>query len=72
MKPCANQDLVGRPIWGTCYSANRKNEHLATKDSCQYLGVYVNHCLNWTHYITIMANHASSTIHRISILRNLV
>jgi len=38
----------------------------------RYLGIFIHHCFDWTHHMTIMANQAHSTVRALSILGNSV
>jgi hypothetical protein len=56
-------NLTGTRILGTCYTdPNLGPSHITTVTHLRYLGVYIDHRLDWMHHITIMANRAWSNI----------
>jgi hypothetical protein len=58
-----NPNLIGSPIQGARYTIpTGPTYHVSTVKSLRYLGVYLDHRLDWTRHVTIMANHARSTI----------
>jgi hypothetical protein len=68
---CANPNLTGANILGTRYTdPNLGPNHITTVSHLRYLGVYIDHRLDWTRHITIMANRARSNIQGVSILGN--
>jgi hypothetical protein len=67
-KTQGNPDLIGAPVKGARYGAN----HISTIHSLRYLGVYLDHHLDWTRHVTIMATRARSTIQGINLLGNSV
>jgi len=67
----ANPKFVGPPIHGARYTLpTGAAYHVSTIKSLRYLGVWLNHRLDWTHHITIMANRARLTIRGVSLLGN--
>jgi hypothetical protein len=68
---CTNPKFVGPPIYGARYTLPIGDTyHVSTVKSLRYLGVYLDHRLDWTHHVTIMANHTRSTIRGVSLLGN--
>jgi hypothetical protein len=66
-----NPKFVGPPIHGAQYTLlTGGTYHVSTVKSLQYLGIYLDHQLDWNHHVTIMANHARSTIRGVSLLGN--
>jgi hypothetical protein len=69
----ANPKFIGLPIHGARYTLPTGDTyHISTVKSLRYLGVYLDHRLDWTHHVTIMANRARSTIRGVSLLGNSV
>jgi hypothetical protein len=67
----ANPNLTGADIMGARYTdPNLGPNHITTVSHLLYLGVYIDHRLNWTRHITIMANRTCSNIRGINILGN--
>jgi hypothetical protein len=66
-------NLTGARVLGAHYTdPNLGPSRITTVTHLRYLGVYINHCLDWMHHITIMANRARSNIRGVSLLGNLV
>jgi hypothetical protein len=69
----ANPNLTGADVLGARHTdPNLGPNHVTTVSHLQYLGVYIDHHLNWTRHVTIMANRACSNIRGINILGNSV
>jgi hypothetical protein len=69
----ANPNLVGANVLGARYTdPNLSPNHITTVSHLRYLGVYIDHHLDWTRHITIMANRTRSNIWGINILSNSV
>jgi hypothetical protein len=69
----ANLKFIGPPIHGARYTLlTGDSYHVSTVKTLQYLGVYLDHRLDWTHHVTIMANRARSTIQGVNLLGNSV
>jgi hypothetical protein len=70
-KTCKCANLLGGEITEAWYlnSALGPNTIKTTK-SLKYLGIYINHCLQWTKHVEIMTNHGKSNIRGINILGN--
>jgi hypothetical protein len=67
----ANPKFVSPPVHGARYTLPTGNTYqVSTVKTLQYLGVYLNHHLDWTHHVTIMANCAQSTIRGVNLLGN--
>jgi hypothetical protein len=73
VRKCNNLNLIGSPIQGARYTIpTGPTYHVSTVKSLWYLGVYLDHRLDWTRHVTIMANRARSTIRGVSLLGNSV
>ena len=69
----ANPNLIGAEVLGARNTnPNLGPNHITTVSHLRYLGVYIDHRLDWTRHITIMANRACSNIWGVSILGNSV
>jgi len=69
----ANPNLIGTKVLGARYTdPNLGPNHITTVSHLQYLGVYIDHRLDWTRHVTIMANRTHSNIWGVSILGNSV
>jgi hypothetical protein len=70
---CANPNLIGTEVLGARYTdPSLGPNHITTVSHLRYLGVYIDHHLDWTRHVTIMANHARSNIRGVNILSNSV
>ena len=68
-----NPNLTGANILGARYTDPILGpNHITTVSHLHYLGVYINHHLNWTRHITIIANHTCSNIRGVNLLGNSV
>jgi hypothetical protein len=68
---CSNLNLSGGNICGARYTdLSTGTNCITTVTSLQYLGVHINHHLDWTKHVTIMATQARSTIHGVTLLGN--
>jgi len=62
---------AGGCIEGTQYTDPMTGpQHITATNTLCFLGVFINHKLEWMPHITIMANHTCSTVRGISILGN--
>jgi hypothetical protein len=69
----ANPNLIGANVLGARYTdPNLGPNHITTVSHLRYLGVYIDHRLDWTRHVTIMANRARSNIRGVNILGNSV
>jgi hypothetical protein len=71
-KPRSKSNLTGGNILGTRFQHEGKTAHIRNSTTVRYLGVYLNHCLNWSKHVEIMATKAQSDIRGLSIFGNLV
>jgi hypothetical protein len=69
----ANPNLIGAEVLGARYTdPNLGPNHITIVSHLRYLGVYIDHRLDWTRHVTIMANRTRSNIWGINILGNSV
>ena len=67
----SNPNLSGGNIHGARYTdPSTGTNRITTVTSLQYLGVHIDHRLNWTKHVTIIATRARSTIHGVTLLGN--
>jgi hypothetical protein len=67
----SNPNLIGSPVKGARYNDPIAGPScIMTTTSLKYLGIFINHKLNWTKHVSTMVSQAHSTIRGISILGN--
>ena len=60
---CANPNLTGTNVLGASYTdPNLGPNHITMVSHLQYLGVYIDHHLDWIRHVTIIANCTHSNI----------
>src|SRR6267142_5113563 len=70
------KENFGRHIHGQCPALitipteNRSKLTVQSTDTVRYLGLYINHKLNWHQHITIMASHARGSLKALQLLGN--
>ena len=54
-KTCANHNLVSTPILGARYQISNNTTNITHATHMRYLGVFLDHCLDWSRHVDIMA-----------------